>query len=107
MYTYIWRQSQHPLLTTFDGAAGQWHVITADGAEDVISVPWPGGAITDHRWDGDTLHFTVEGLGQRVSAQMDVSDANVHCTFTLPAFLAMFTDRIRAKLEREAPKLLE
>ncbi|WP_298673884.1 polyhydroxyalkanoic acid system family protein [uncultured Sphingomonas sp.] len=67
----------------------------------------PGGAITDHRWDGDTLYFTVEGLGQRVSAQMDVSDANVHCTFTLPAFLAMFSDRIRAKLEREAPKLLE
>jgi len=67
----------------------------------------PGGAITEHRWDGDTLHFTVEALGQRVSAQMDVGDANVHCTFTLPAFLSMFSDRIRAKLEREAPKLLE
>lgn len=34
-------------MTTFDGAAGQWHVITADGAEDVIAVPWPGGAITE------------------------------------------------------------
>lgn len=67
----------------------------------------PGGAVTEHRWEGDTLYFTVEGLGQRVSAQLDISDANVHCTFTLPAFLAMFSDRIRAKLEREAPKLLE
>lgn len=67
----------------------------------------PGGAITEHRWEGDTLWFTVEGLGQRVSAQLDVGERNVHCTFTLPAFLAMFSDKIRAKLEREAPKLLE
>ena len=36
-------------MTTFDGAAGQWHVITADGAEDVIRVPWPGGEITERR----------------------------------------------------------
>lgn len=36
-------------MTTFDGAAGQWHVITADGAEDVIRVPWPGGDITERR----------------------------------------------------------
>lgn len=34
-------------MTTFDGDAGQWHVITADGAEDVIRVPWPGGAISE------------------------------------------------------------
>ncbi|MDT0182163.1 DUF2470 domain-containing protein [Microbacterium sp. KSW4-11] len=34
-------------MTTFDGEAGQWHVITADGAEDVIRIPWPGGAITE------------------------------------------------------------
>lgn len=34
-------------MTTFDGAAGQWHVVTADGAEDVIRVAWPGGEITE------------------------------------------------------------
>lgn len=67
----------------------------------------PGGTVTDHRWDGDTLHFTLEGMGQRVSARLDVTDRNVHCTFTLPAILAMFADRIRIKLEKEAPKLLE
>ena len=67
----------------------------------------PGGAVTEHRWEGDTLHFTVEGLGQRVGARLDVSDANVHATFELPAFLAMFHDKIRDKLQREAPKLLE
>ena len=67
----------------------------------------PGGAVTEHRWAGDTLHFTVEGMGQRVGVRLDVADANVHATFELPAFLAMFADTIRAKLQREAPKLLE
>lgn len=36
-------------MTTFDGDAGQWHVLTADGSEDVIRVPWPGGSITERR----------------------------------------------------------
>lgn len=67
----------------------------------------PGGAVTEHRWAGDTLHFMVEGMGQRVGVRLDVADANVHATFELPAFLAMFADTIRAKLQREAPKLLE
>lgn len=67
----------------------------------------PGGAITEHRWTGDRLDFTVEGLGQRVAVHLDVADANVHATFEIPAFLAMFADRIRDKLTREAPKLLE
>ncbi|KKI17874.1 polyhydroxyalkanoic acid system family protein [Sphingomonas sp. Ag1] len=67
----------------------------------------PGGAIIEHRWEGDSLTFTVEGLGQRVGARLDVSDSNVHATFELPAFLAMFSDKIRDKLQREAPKLLQ
>jgi Putative polyhydroxyalkanoic acid system protein (PHA_gran_rgn) len=67
----------------------------------------PGGAVSEHRWDKDTLHFTVEGLGQRVAARLDVFEAKVHATFELPAFLAMFSDKIRAKLQKEAPKLLE
>ena len=46
-------------------------------------------------------------MGQRVSARLDVQPANVHATFLLPAFLALFADKIRAKLEREGPKLLE
>ncbi|WP_431804767.1 DUF2470 domain-containing protein [Microbacterium sp. bgisy203] len=36
-------------MVTFDGGAGQWHVYTADGGEDVIRVPWPGGPITERR----------------------------------------------------------
>jgi len=67
----------------------------------------PGGAVTEHRWVGDRLDFTVEGMGQRVAVKLDVRDTAVHAIFELPQFLALFADRIRAKLEREGPKLLE
>ncbi|WP_292836079.1 DUF2470 domain-containing protein [Microbacterium sp.] len=36
-------------MTSFDGERGQWHVVTADGSEDEISVHWPGGPITERR----------------------------------------------------------
>lgn len=67
----------------------------------------PGGAVTEHRWSGDRLDFTVEGMGQRVSVMLDVGDDKVHAVFALPALLAMFADKLRDKLAREAPKLLE
>ncbi len=67
----------------------------------------PGGTVTEHRWIGDRLDFTVEGMGQRVGVKLDVGDAKVHAAFELPAFLALFADQIRAKLQKEGPKLLE
>ena len=66
----------------------------------------PGGHVTEHRWDGDTLHFTVEGMGQRVGVRLDVTDTNVHAVFDLPGLLAMFAEPLRAKLEKDGPKLL-
>ena len=67
----------------------------------------PGGHVTEHRWDGDSLHFVVEGMGQRVAVRLDVAEANVHARFELPAFLGMFAEQIRAKLQKDGPKLLE
>lgn len=67
----------------------------------------PGGVVTDHRWDGDTLHFTIEGLGQRVASKVELFDEKVRATIDLPPFLALFADKIRAKLAKEAPRLLE
>lgn len=66
----------------------------------------PGGAVTAHRWEGDVLHFTVEGMGQRVGATLDVAETNVHAVFDLPPLMALFADKIRAKLAKEGPKLL-
>ncbi len=67
----------------------------------------PGGNVSEHRWDGDTLHFVVEGMGQRVAVRLDVADTKVHARFELPLFLSMFADQIRAKLQKDGPKLLE
>ena len=67
----------------------------------------PGGTVSEHRWDGDTLSFTVEAIGQRVASRLTVTDDKVHCVFDLPPFLSLFADKIRAKLAKDGPKLLE
>jgi len=33
-------------MVTFDGASGTWRVRLADGTDDIVDVPWPGGEIT-------------------------------------------------------------
>jgi hypothetical protein len=68
---------------------------------------FPGGAAVEHEWVEDVLNFTVAAMGQRVASSLDVRDDRVIATVDLPPFLALFADRIRAKLAKEAPKLLE
>ena len=67
----------------------------------------PGGQVTRHEWQGDTLRFTVEAMGQRVDATLDVRDALVHARLELPALLGMFAGQIQAALKANGPKLLE
>lgn len=78
-----------------------------DGGIGKLASFVPGGAITDQRWDGDTLHLAVEAMGQRIASRLTVLDDKVHAVFDLPPFLALFADRIRAKLAKDGPKLLE
>ncbi|HWK35407.1 polyhydroxyalkanoic acid system family protein [Sphingomonas sp.] len=85
-----------------DGARARIEQGTGKLAEFV-----PGGAITEQRWDGDTLHLTVEALGQRVASRIAVAEATLHAEFDLPPMLALFADRIRDKLARDVPTLLE
>jgi hypothetical protein len=66
----------------------------------------PGSSVTEHRWDGDTLHFTIVAMGQRVSSRVDALDDKVHAVIDLPPLLRLFADKIRAKLAKEGPKLL-
>ena len=77
-----------------------------DSGVDKIAGVVPGGVVKDHRWDGDTLHFTIEGLGQRVASKVELFDDKVRATIDLPPFLALFAEKIRDKLAKEAPKLL-
>lgn len=66
----------------------------------------PGGKVSEHRWEGDTLSFTVEAMGQRVHARLDVQDALVHARIELPAMLGVFAGQIQAALKANGPKLL-
>lgn len=77
-----------------------------DGRIGELAGMIPGGAEVDHRWEGDTLHFTVAAMGQRIASTLEVMEDKVHATVDLPPLLALFAGKIREKLAREAPKLL-
>ena len=66
----------------------------------------PGGRVTRHRWDGDTLYFTVSAMGQTVDTRLDVMADKVHAEIDLPPMLALFAGPIRAMLAKEGPRLL-
>ena len=67
----------------------------------------PGATLTDHHWEGDTMHCTLEAMGQRIKCEMQVREVEVYGVFDLPPMLAMFANKIKAKLQKEAPKMLE
>lgn len=68
---------------------------------------FPGGAEVEHRWDADTLYFTLTAMGQRVDSTLEVAEQRVIATVNLPPFLALFAGKLRDKLEREGPRLLD
>lgn len=78
-----------------------------DGGIGRLGEKIPGGAKVEHRWDGDTLHFTVHAMGQAVRSTAEIFDKHVHAVVDLPALLALFAAPIRAAIEHEAPKLLK
>jgi len=67
----------------------------------------PGASLTGHRWEDDHLHFTLEAVGQRIVSDMHVREDEVYVILDLPPMLAMFANKIKAKLMKEAPKMLE
>ena len=78
-----------------------------DGGVGKIGRLIPGGATVEHRWDGDTMHFTVAAMGQQIGCRATVSDSNVHAIVDLPGFLGLFAGKIRDVIQQEAPKLLK
>ena len=78
-----------------------------DGGIGRLGEKIPGGARVEHRWDGDTLHFTVHAMGQAVVSTAEVFDRHVHAAIDLPGLLALFAGPIRAAIQSEAPKLLK
>lgn len=78
-----------------------------DGGIGKIADMFPGGGTVTHRWEGDTMIFTIQAMGQAIASRLEVHDAHVHAVIDLPPFLSLFADKIRAKLSKDGPKLLE
>lgn len=78
-----------------------------DGGIQRITEKIPGGGIVQHRWDGDTMHFTVAAMGQTIASTATVFEDKVHAVVDLPAFLGLFAGKVKDVIEREAPKLLK
>ncbi|WP_254514774.1 polyhydroxyalkanoic acid system family protein [Novosphingobium sp. G106] len=65
----------------------------------------PGG-LKEHRWDGDTLYFVIEAMGQRVASRIEVHDANIHAVVDLPPLAALFAGAIKEQLGQVGNRLL-
>ncbi|WP_333928586.1 polyhydroxyalkanoic acid system family protein [Sphingomonas sp. LR55] len=62
--------------------------------------------MTEQRWDGDTLHFTVQAMGQTIASAITVFETNVHAVVDLPGILGLFAAKVQEMIRKEAPKLL-
>lgn len=67
----------------------------------------PGGGTVDERWEGDSLFFTLTAMGQRIASRLDLHEDRVHAEVDLPPMLALFANKIREKLTKDGPRLLE
>ncbi len=52
------------------------------------------------RWEGDTAHVSAKALGQRATATIDVTEADLTITILLPLVLMPFKGAIVAFLEK-------
>ena len=73
----------------------------------MLSETVPGATMTDHHWEDDTMHCTLEVMGQHIGGKMQVREDEVYAMFDLPPLLAMFANKIKQKLQKEAPRMLE
>ncbi|MFZ3482605.1 polyhydroxyalkanoic acid system family protein [Sphingomonas sp. 3-13AW] len=68
---------------------------------------FPGGTVVEQHWEGDSLSFTVQAMGQKVASRLELFEDRVHAELDLPPFLRMFADKIRGKLQKDGPALLK
>ena len=60
----------------------------------------------DKRWDGDQLYLKAGGLGQTISAVMEVFDDSIKVNIDVPIFLSALAELIKSALTKETVKAL-
>jgi hypothetical protein len=63
--------------------------------------------IDNDSWDGDRLSFAASALGQHAHGTIDVYDAGVRLTVTLPWLLARFAHAVQRVVGQRGQLLLE
>lgn len=71
-----------------------------------VAAAVPGGSVRSHHWEGDTLIFEIEAMGQRVGSKLEVFDTRIHAIVDLPPLAALFAEKIKTKLSQVGTKLL-
>ena len=66
-----------------------------------------GGLAVEERWEGDRLHFSAGGLGQKVVGRVDVMDKLVRIELDLPWALAVLAEKLQGRIKSAATLLLE
>lgn len=67
----------------------------------------PGGAAVESNWPGDyRMNLVVKAVLQTVHATLDVEERNVRCELWLPAWLALFANRIKSLAREKGGELL-
>lgn len=79
-----------------------------EGGIGKLADKFPGGSLVEHHWrDGGTLDFTIAAMGQKVASRIELLEGHVRATIDLPPMLALFAERIREKLQKDGPRLLD
>lgn len=67
----------------------------------------PGGGTVDAEWTGDAaLSLAIKAMGQKVAADLVISDAQVAGTVRIPMMLAMMAGPIGDLVKTSAEKML-
>ena len=58
-------------------------------------------------WEGDTLRFSLQALGQTVTGTIAVADHDVRLEVMLPGIFALIANKLKGRLRQEGQILLE
>ena len=61
----------------------------------------------EERWEGDRLHFSASGLGQRVVGRVDVMEKLARIELDLPWALAVLAEKLQERIKSAGTLLLE
>jgi hypothetical protein len=66
----------------------------------------PGVFSFEKRWDGDQFHFEAGGLGQKISAMLEIVEDSVKINIEVPNLLAGIAEVIKGAVTKQTVKAL-